>query len=182
MRVTCSIIIRFYFRLPLLIIRLQKLHRDYVFFTGVIMKKIHSYLSRSIVISVFFIILSGCSSTGSSESARSPLSSGFIRTEIYCGLNKPHGGVVSEADWQKFLNDTVTPVFKTGYSVMNAEGRWMDTQTERTITEKTKIIVIIYQWNNEIHSAIDKIIATYKKNFQQQAVMRLDYRVSARFL
>lgn len=159
------------------------MHRDNFFFPGVIMKKICSYLSRSIVIfSVFFIILSGCSSTGSSESSRSHLSSGYIRTEIYCGLSKPDGGVVSETEWQKFLNDTVTPVFKTGYSVMNAEGRWMDTQNRSTITEKTKIIVIIYQWNREIHSAIDKIISTYKKRFQQQAVMRLDYRITARFL
>jgi hypothetical protein len=57
----------------------------------------------------------------------------------------------------------------------------MDTKTKRTIIEKTKVIVFIYKPNAAVSSAIVRIIEIYKKKFQQQAVMRLDYRVSARF-
>lgn len=105
----------------------------------------------------------------------------YIRTELYFGLSKPTGGIITENEWQNFVNDIITPLFKNGYTTIDAEGRWLDVQAHKTITEKTKIIIIIYKKSKYTDDAINKIIETYKKMFDQQAVMQLDFEVEVQF-
>lgn len=46
----------------------------------------------------------------------------FFRTELYFGRNIPTGGIVSESDWQKFVDEAVTPRFPGGMTVLDADG------------------------------------------------------------
>ena len=38
---------------------------------------------------------------------------------LYFGTNKVHGGVVSDAEWDQFLHDVVTPRF-SGFTIKSA--------------------------------------------------------------
>lgn len=59
----------------------------------------------------------------------------IIKDELYFGLSKPGGKVVSEGEWQQFLNGVITPKFREGLTVMNANGQYLN-QNGELIREK----------------------------------------------
>src|SRR5512134_1895359 len=48
----------------------------------------------------------------------------LVRDVVYFGRNRPDGGVVSDAEWQGFLDEVVTPRFPAGLTVVAAAGQW----------------------------------------------------------
>src|SRR5690242_10421816 len=64
----------------------------------------------------------------------------FIRTELYFGRNIPTGGTVSESDWQKFVDEVVTPRFPDGLTVLDADGQWRG-KDGSIAREESKVIV-----------------------------------------
>jgi hypothetical protein len=99
----------------------------------------------------------------------------FIRTELYFGRNIPKGGTVSESDWQKFVDEVVTPRFPDGLTVLDADGQWRG-KDGSIAREESKVIVLLYprKLRKEMNSKIEEIRAEYKRRFQQEAVMRID--------
>ena len=67
----------------------------------------------------------------------------FIRTELYFGRNIPSGGTVSDADWQKFVDEVVTPRFPDGLTVLDADGQWRG-KDGSIAREESKVIVLLY--------------------------------------
>src|SRR4051812_753030 len=47
----------------------------------------------------------------------------MVRDVVYFGRNRPGGGTVNDADWQRFLDEVVTPRFPNGLTVVDATGR-----------------------------------------------------------
>jgi hypothetical protein len=47
----------------------------------------------------------------------------FVRTELYFGTAKP-AGAVTEAEFKKFLDDVVTPLFPDGLTVIKGDGQF----------------------------------------------------------
>jgi len=81
---------------------------------------------------------------------------------LYFGTNKVHGGVVSDAEWEQFLHDVVTPRF-SGFTTWKAEGSWMNQR------EDTHILVIIHAAGHE--AAIREIVAEGQRRLDQQEVL-----------
>ena len=101
----------------------------------------------------------------------------FFRTELYFGMNKPDGSMVSDEDWSKFLVDEVTPRFPAGFTVLEALGQFRDS-SGKIVKEKSRCLILLYskkdkRANNE---KIEQIRSAYKKAFQQESVLRLDFR------
>lgn len=99
----------------------------------------------------------------------------FIRTELYFGRNKPTGGTVSDTDWQKFVDEFVTPRFPDGLTILDADGQWR--VKDGTIArEQSKVIVLIYprKVRKAMNAKIEEIRAEYKSRFAQESVMRID--------
>lgn len=46
---------------------------------------------------------------------------------LFFGLTDAAGNTVSEEEWGTFLNDTITPRFRAGLTVIDAGGQWLDT-------------------------------------------------------
>ena len=61
-------------------------------------------------------LLCGCHTTGRN----------WVRSEIYFGMSKPDGSLVTAAEWQAFVDANVTPRFPAGLSVMDVQGQWRD--------------------------------------------------------
>ncbi|MEN7550794.1 DUF3574 domain-containing protein [Rapidithrix thailandica] len=105
----------------------------------------------------------------------------YIKTELYFGQSIPNGGNVTSKDWENFVNLTVMPLLREGITVLEAQGRWKDTESGEIIKEDSKVLVFIHQGTEQYISIITQIINLYKQKFSQQAVLRLDYHVAAEF-
>ena len=99
----------------------------------------------------------------------------FIRTELYFGRNIPQVGNVTEEDWQRFLDDVVTPRFPDGLTVLDADGQWRG-KGGAIAHEESKVIVLLYprKQRKQMIVKIEEIRSEYKKRFAQEAVMRID--------
>jgi len=99
----------------------------------------------------------------------------FIRTELYFGRNKPTGGTVSDADWQTFVDDFVTPRFPDGLTILDADGQWKG-KDGSIAREKSKVIVLLYprKLRKAMNTKVEEIRSEYKRRFAQEAVMRID--------
>jgi uncharacterized protein DUF3574 len=96
--------------------------------------------------------------------------SGFVFYEkqeadtLYIGTNKVHGGVVSNAEWEQFLKEVVSPRFP-GYTHWMAHGVWMNQ------SEDTHVLVIVHPQGHE--NAILEIIDEGKKRLDQQEILQV---------
>lgn len=96
------------------------------------------------------------------------------KVELYFGLDIPSGGSVEPVEWQKFIDDVITPKFPDGLSIDKISGQWQDAKTDETIKEESRMVMILYKASPEAEQAIEDIRATYKSQFQQDSVMRLN--------
>jgi hypothetical protein len=103
-----------------------------------------------------------------------------VATELFFGLSRPDGGLVSEAAWQSFLADVATPLFPAGFTILAAQGQWRQDGTASVIREPSRILVVIHS-DPADEDRIDALIASYKTRFAQQSVLRLDVKSVARF-
>lgn len=94
----------------------------------------------------------------------------FVQDELYFGRNKPVG-TVSERDFQKFLQNEVTPRFPDGLTVIDANGQFLG--SNGIIREKTKLLILIHFNTQEDNQEIQEIVDGYKKQFQQESVLRV---------
>jgi hypothetical protein len=105
----------------------------------------------------------------------------MVETQLFFGLSKPKGGAVSAREWQGFVASEITPRFPEGFSVIDGAGYWRDGATQRTISEKSKVVVRLHPPSQEADAAIGVIVEAYKTKFEQEAVLRVDRPVCARF-
>jgi hypothetical protein len=104
----------------------------------------------------------------------------LTKDELYFGLSKPGGKTVSEAEWQLFLNRVITPRLPDGLTVMDVYGQYLDHSGKLT-KEKTKLVILIYENSQIQNQKVQEIIASYKKTFQQESVLRVTSSVKVSF-
>ncbi len=105
----------------------------------------------------------------------------MVETQLFFGMSKPKGGVVSPAQWEAFVKREVAPRFPEGFTVVEGAGFWLDGQTKRTISEKSKVILRLHGEDAASDQAITAIIDGYKTQFEEEAVLRVDRPVCAKF-
>ncbi|OGV58506.1 MAG: hypothetical protein A2X45_17785 [Lentisphaerae bacterium GWF2_50_93] len=103
-------------------------------------------------------------------------SSGSIRSELYFGLQKPDGSSVAEAEWQGFLDKSITSRFPDGFTVFDAYGQYKE-QNGKITREKTKVLVVVHKDGRD--DDLKKICEEYEKAFSQELVFRTSSRVSS---
>ena len=99
----------------------------------------------------------------------------WIRTELYFGMSRKGGADISEAEFQGFVDEVVTPRFPSGLTILDARGQWREDDSTLA-KERSKVLVLIYP-RSERRSAntkIEEIRAAYKSRFTQQSVLRVD--------
>jgi hypothetical protein len=121
---------------------------------------------------VFAPVAKGNHVTGSAEfeGAR------FIRVELYFGFDRKGQTPVSESEWSRFLDDEVTPRFPDGFTVFSALGQYR-TGDGSIVREESRVLVVLYPKSvkKKNGALIEEIRAGYKKRFQQESVMRLEF-------
>jgi hypothetical protein len=104
----------------------------------------------------------------------------LLRTELFFGRGKPGGGLVTDAEWTDFLDKEVTPRFPDGLTILDAQGQWRGEKGD-IVKEPSKVFILLHEDNAGTAKLIDEVIATYKKRFAQEAVLRVTQRVHAAF-
>ncbi|MGX9275484.1 MULTISPECIES: DUF3574 domain-containing protein [Pantoea] len=137
-------------------------------------------MSRIMCLSfVHSLLLVGCQSPSSSipHSARPvPVCAGgkvMMKTTLWFGLSKPQGGNVSSVEWMHFIDNEVTPRFKSGLSVYDAQDQWPG-KNGLLAREKSKALVLVYHSDMESNGRVEELRTLYKKQFGQESVMRVD--------
>jgi hypothetical protein len=94
----------------------------------------------------------------------------LIRAELFFGRNIPGGGVVSEQDFQAFVDTTITPLFPNGLTIFDVDGQFRDS-TGTVIEEESKAVTLLLEDTIANEAAIDQIIQTYIQQFNQESVL-----------
>jgi hypothetical protein len=89
---------------------------------------------------------------------------------LFFGLSKP-GGEISEAQWQAFVDDTITPRFPDGLTILDGAGQWKDAKGNIS-HERSKILLILHERDPGTLKKLDEIRANYKQRFDQESVIR----------
>ena len=114
--------------------------------------------------------LASCSGAGSSPCPDQ--SERFVRYELFMGRGGPDGEVVDDAAWETFLEDSVTPRFPDGLTVLDGGGQWRDSEglVEK---ERSKLLVILAPPGDGPSGLIGEISDGYKRRFGQESVLRV---------
>ncbi|GAB3656622.1 hypothetical protein GCM10028791_28570 [Echinicola sediminis] len=133
-------------------------------------------MKNFIVVILIFLSVGGFSqSTNYSNS--------WNRTELFFGSSISSGGKVSKRKWKKFVANYVTPEFPEGFTVIQANGKWQDAVSKQTISEKSRVILLVYPETEkqEADNSLEKISQTYIELFDQQSVLRVDSKSNVIF-
>lgn len=136
------------------------------------------FLLRTVLLSTA-LTLGACQSL---QVATRPCAMGepMVETLLFFGLSKKDGEV-SPAEWKAFLNRSVVPRFAEGFTVLDAQGFWLNRSLEKTISERSKVILRLHPEGASHDQAIDEIIDAFKTQFAQESVLRVDRTACARF-
>ncbi|MGE0745853.1 MAG: DUF3574 domain-containing protein [Rhodospirillales bacterium] len=91
--------------------------------------------------------------------------------ELLFGRAIPAGGLVDEAAWARFSDEVVTPRFPDGYTVLDADGRYRHRDGANTITEPSKLMVIVTMDPAAALARAQEIAAEYRRRFAQESVL-----------
>jgi hypothetical protein len=131
--------------------------------------------------SIFFATLSlaaqGCASLhhpGCNEGEK-----WAVTDTLYFGAAKP-GGLVTEEQWNLFIDEAATPAFPEGLTTWSAEGRWR--MANGAIEhEPSHVLQLTHDGTDARDRAVRTIMERYKKDFQQEAVLRVRSRTCISF-
>ena len=97
----------------------------------------------------------------------------MARVELLFGAGLAAGGLVTDAQWQQFVNEEVTPRFPDGLSEFTGQGQWRRPDGA-IIREPSRMLLIWYDPTSARDADIEAIRAAYKVRFKQLSVMRVD--------
>lgn len=107
----------------------------------------------------------------------------WIKTELYFGITIPSGGKVIDTQWKNFVESYITPAFPQGFTTIKTTARWLDSKTNKVLTEPSRMITIFYKKDEAIEKdgLIENIYNQYIQSFQQPSVLRTDEIVKVQF-
>jgi hypothetical protein len=77
---------------------------------------------------------------------------------------------VTDPAWAEFTADVITPQLPDGFTVLDANGQWMNPKTHRIVGEPTSVLVVALPDSAANDAAITAIKDAYRAQFHQQSV------------
>jgi hypothetical protein len=135
-------------------------------------------IARITLVATFLALLAGCAAMqriGCEDGEQA-----LVHDTLYFGTGKPRGGVVTPAEWGEFLKSTVTPRFPQGLTVSPASGHWRGADGA-IVQEASQVLQLIHPDDVVSEKAVHALVAAYKTQFQQEAVLRVKARTCVSF-
>jgi hypothetical protein len=105
----------------------------------------------------------------------------MILVDLFFGRSVAGRGDVTNQEWQSFLDDTVTANLPNGYTVLDAQGAWMNPVTGKTIHEASLVVQVGLPDGAESLAAVNRIRTDYQVRFHQQSVGMMVTRACGSF-
>jgi hypothetical protein len=142
-----------------------------------------SHRSRRVSVSVVVLVLvvavaaAGCATAGgaSCRADEKPR----VSDTLYFGAVRPDG-MVAAADWSRFLEEWVTPRFPEGLTVWQASGQWRGADG-KIVEEPSRVLNLVHSGDDADERKVNEISSEYKRQFQQEAVLRTRGNVCVSF-
>jgi len=125
--------------------------------------KIH----RAVWASLFLLAVTGCAAP-------------FVRSELYFGTARAGMPDVSPAEWQKFVDEVITPRFPNGLTILDGAGQWRMSDGSLA-KEKSHLVIVVHSPTVHETQKLDEIREAYKQRFNQEAVLEIDEDVRIKF-
>ena len=93
----------------------------------------------------------------------------WCRSELFCGLSKPNGAIISEEEFDDFVNKHLSVYFPDGFTIFNTTGHWMG--STGCIHEDSRLVLILHNCTEESVAAVKNVSEYYAKTFGQDAVL-----------
>ena len=111
------------------------------------------------------------------KAACAPKGTNYTRTTLYFGRARP-AGTISERQWKSFVRDEVTSRFPQGFTMWEANGQWRGADGHIS-RERAKVLLLVHANTVGFQSALDALVESYKRTFQQESVLWETARVCA---
>lgn len=95
------------------------------------------------------------------------------RTELFFGLARPDGSLISDNEFQHFVDREVTPRFPQGLTLLTGNGQFRNTDGT-TVRESAKVLILLYPRDKAHSRHIEAIRAAYVQAFEQASVLRVE--------
>ncbi len=116
------------------------------------------------------VLLLGISGGCSAPVCRGDIGEPMRIYTLFFGLAVAGAPDVSDQQWAAFRDRVITPHVPDGYTVLDAQGAWRATDSQRTVTERSKMLIVALPDRQQSADAISQIRAAYQTMFHQQSV------------
>ena len=96
----------------------------------------------------------------------------FVEYRLFMGRSNQSGEAVDDAAWAAFLEDTVTPRFPDGLTVLDAQGQWRGSEGV-ILKERSKLLIILAPPGGDAMRLTGEVSDEYKQRFGQESVLRV---------
>lgn len=93
-----------------------------------------------------------------------------ITARLYFGRTMQGGQPISDAAWQRFLAEKVTPRFPSGFTIIQTTGQWQQRSTGRIVQQRSTVIEIAAPRDADAVWKFEEIRADYRQEFRQESV------------
>ena len=104
----------------------------------------------------------------------------WVQTMIYFGRDIPGGGVVSDEQFNNFLQDVVTKEFPMGLTAFNAYGQ-MKKEDGTIEKQKTEVVLLVHEKTGANSEAVKRVIENYRSSFGTPQVMHSTSTIDVEF-
>lgn len=125
------------------------------------------------------LALSGCVSVGDPRSCL-PGVMPSTEAQLFFGRNIAGREGVSDADWQRFVDDEVSPRFPDGFSVADVDGQYRNA-SGTIVRERSKQLIVITRRAPDDTVKLNAIRDAYKRRFNQESVLLAEFPLCAGF-
>jgi hypothetical protein len=116
------------------------------------------------------LLLAGCATAPTAVSDR-----------LFFGRGIPGKvATVSDAQWDTFVAEVITPRFPEGFTVYRAAGQWRG-DDGAAVSEPVCILEVVHPRDAAIERRIVEIAVEYRRRFNQDAVMQVESPVRQTF-
>jgi hypothetical protein len=130
-------------------------------------------------LAVTALVLVGCASAGQPP-ACAPGLMPMILADLFFGRDIAGRAMVSEEEWQGFLDEEVTPRFPSGLSAADLSGQYRN-NAGRIVRERTKELLIFMPGGSDSDAKLGAIRGAYKRRFNQESVLLSETLLCAGF-
>jgi hypothetical protein len=119
--------------------------------------------------------------TGFGCQSQSPPSIGddWVETQMFFGLTLRGGTRISDSDWRAFVDQTITPRFPDGFTIVYGDGQYRG-DDGAIHKEPSAILILLHPPGND--SKLNEIATAYDTRFHQESVLRSDLPARTAFI